>query len=158
MNIDLTEIRRKTSIVSDYIENLEQPIRDKYVARKQTYKLRHDSIQELRKLVNEFLIVAFSASWCKDCADQVPVLALIAETTGLEVRLFGGLKKDPLSHTGKWRIPPSPPEVTAFEVDKIPLMIVYDLCGQEIGRIVERPKLTPTLEQELLEIVKSRQH
>lgn len=82
---------------------------------------------------------------------------LIAEATGLEVRIFGGIKKDTLSHTSKWRIPPSPPEVTTFRVDRLPTIIVFDVDGKEVGRIEERPKTMPTLEQEICEIVKSRQ-
>jgi hypothetical protein len=78
----------------------------------------------------------------------------MAETTGLEVRVFGGLKRDPLSHTDKWRIPPSPPEVTTFRVDGIPLLVIVDNKGQEIGRVVESPKRCPTLEQEICEIIK----
>ncbi len=62
--------------------------------------------------------------------------------------------KDPLSHTSKWRIPPSPPEVITFNVDKIPLIIVFDVNGKEIGRIVESAKRCPTLEQELCEIIR----
>ena len=113
-------------------------------------------MEELQKFAGSFIIVAFSASWCKDCAEQIPVLGLIAEATGIEVRIFGGIKKDPLSHTSKWRIPPSP-EVTTFRVNTLPTIIVLDVDGEEVGRIEERPKTMPTLEQEICEIVKSRQ-
>jgi hypothetical protein len=74
----------------------------------------------------------------------------------MDVRIFGGLKKDPLSHTQKRRIPPSPPEVETFHIDKIPTIVVMSKEGKEIGRIVESPKLTPTLEQEICEIIKSQ--
>ncbi len=156
MNVDLCEIRRKTVPVGEYILSLEPVFKDKFLVKKHVYELQHDAVEELRKAADCFLVIVFSAGWCKDCAEQIPVLALLAEATGLEVRVFGGLKKDPLSHTSKWRIPPSPPEVTAFEVNAIPLMVVVDSSGNEIGRIVEKPKMKPTLEQELLEIVKSR--
>jgi hypothetical protein len=102
-------------------------------------------------------VVAFSAEWCKDCAVNIPVLALISEATGLEVRIFGGLKKDPLSHTRKWRIPPSPPEVEMFHVDKIPLIILFDKEGKEVGKIIENPREKPTLEEELIIISEQRQ-
>jgi thiol-disulfide isomerase/thioredoxin len=98
------------------------------------------------------VIVAFSAEWCKDCASSIPVLALISEATGLEVRIFGGLIKDPLNHTGKWRIPPSPIEVETFNVHKIPLIIIIDTDGREIGRIIEKPN-EPTIEEEILKII-----
>jgi hypothetical protein len=47
------------------------------------------------------------------------------------------MKKVPLSHAQKWRIPHSPPEVQAFDVDKIPPIVEVDDRGRELGRIVE---------------------
>jgi thiol-disulfide isomerase/thioredoxin len=157
MHINPTETRRKTLAADEYIDSLEQIFRDRFLARKRTYQLQCVAVGELQKSAGSFIIVAFSASWCKDCAEQIPVLGLIAEATGLEVRIFGGIKKDPLSHTSKWRIPPSPPEVTTFRVNTLPTIVVFDIEGKEVGRIEERPKTTPTLEQEICEIVKSRQ-
>ena len=153
MNTDLSEIRKKTVSVSQYIESLKQPFRDKFLTRRQTYQLKQEAINQLKKFANKYLVVAFSAEWCKDCAVNIPVLALISEATGLEVRIFGGLKKDPLSHTRKWRIPPSPQEVETFNVDKIPLVIVFDKQGKEIGKIIENPQEKPTLEEELVKII-----
>lgn len=156
MKVSLSEVRKRTVSVDEYINALEQPFKERYLARKQTYELRLETIDQLRKLADRYAVIVFSATWCKDCAENIPVLALIAESTGLEVRVFGGLMKDPLSHTCRWRIPPSPPEVVTFNIDRIPLMIIVDVNGQEIGRIVESPKRWPTLEQELYEIIKSR--
>ena len=84
-------------------------------------------------------------------------MAVINDASGLEVRVFGGLKKDPLGQGRKWRIPPSPQEVETFNVDKLPLIILADREGSEMGRIVENPTRRPTLEQELCEIIKSKQ-
>jgi hypothetical protein len=153
MNVDLSQIRKSAVTVSQYIESLKQPYRNKFLTRKQTYKLKQEAINQLRKFADRYIVVAFSAGWCKDCAANISVLALMSEATGLDVRIFGGLKKDPLSHTRKWRIPPSPPEVGAFQVDKIPLMILFDKEGREIGKIVENPREKPTLEEELVEII-----
>jgi thiol-disulfide isomerase/thioredoxin len=157
MNTNSSEIIKRTVSVNQYIESLKQPFRDKFLTRKQTYQLKQEAINQLKKFANKYIVVAFSAEWCKDCAVNIPVLALISEATGLEVRIFGGLKKDPLSHTKKWRIPPSPPEVETFNVDKIPLILIFDKEGKEIGRIIENPKRMPTLEEELYEIIKSGQ-
>ncbi|MGQ9623838.1 MAG: thioredoxin family protein [Candidatus Bathycorpusculaceae bacterium] len=153
MNVNLREIRSKTLSVKDYIENLKEPFRGKFLARKQTYVLNPEAVNKLKNLAKEYVIVVFSAEWCKDCAANIPVLTLISEATGLEVRIFGGLMKDPLSHTRKWRIPPSPSEVERFQVDKIPFIIVFDKNGVEIGRVIENPKKMPTLEQEILQII-----
>jgi thiol-disulfide isomerase/thioredoxin len=148
MNINLSEIRKKTVSASKYVDSLKSPFREKFLTRKHAYKLNQKAIGNIKKFADKYLIVAFSAEWCKDCAANIPVLALISEETGLEVRVFGGLMKDPLSHERKWRVPPSPPEVEIFNVDKIPLMILFDKEGKEIGRIVENPH-EPTLEEEL---------
>jgi len=152
MNVNFSEIRKKTVPVNQYMDSLKQPFREKFLTRKQTYQLKREVLTQLKKFANKYVIVAFSAEWCKDCAANIPVLALISEATGLDVRIFGGLKKDTLSRTRKWRIPPSPPEVETFNVDKIPLMILFDKEGEEIGRITESPR-EPTLEEELLKII-----
>jgi thiol-disulfide isomerase/thioredoxin len=153
MDINLSEIRKRTVSVSQYIESLKQPFRDKFLTRKQTYQLKQEAMNQLKKFANKYITVAFSAEWCKDCTANIPVLALISEATGLEVRIFGGLKKDPLSHTRKWRIPPSPQEVETFLVDKIPLIILFDKEGKDIGKIIEKPREKPTLEEELIQII-----
>lgn len=152
MDINLSEIREKTVFVNQYIETLTEPFQDKFLTRKQTYQPKIEVINQLKKFANKYVIVAFSAEWCKDCASNIPVLVSISEATGIEVRVFGGLKKDPLNPDRKWRIPPSPPEAEAFDVDKIPLILLYDNEGKEIGRIVENPQ-EPTLEEELLKII-----
>jgi thiol-disulfide isomerase/thioredoxin len=153
LNINLSETRKKTVSASQYINSLEEPFKEKFLARKQAYLLNKETISQLKKFANTHVVVAFSAGWCKDCSANIPVLALISEATGLEVRIFGHLKRDTLSHNKKWRIPPSPPEVETFNVDKIPLMIVFDQKGEDIGRIIENPVTEPTLEQELLRLI-----
>ena len=153
MNANLYEIRKSAVLVSGYFGGLDKPFQEKYLEKKRTYHLQTAAVDELKKHAHNYFIVAFSASWCKDCAQQIPVLALIAENTRLEVRVFGGLKGDPLSHTSKWRIPPSPPEVLTFNVEKIPLIIVFDQNGTELDRIAESPKRFPTLEQEICDII-----
>ena len=157
MSINLSEIRKKTVSVEQYMKSLAQPFNEKFLKRKQTYTLNQKAVNQLKKFANKYMVVAFSAEWCKDCAANIPFLALISEATGLEVGIFGGLKKDPLSHTRRCRIPPSPPEVETFNVDKIPLILIVDKEGKEIGRIIENPKHMPTLEEELYEIIKSQQ-
>jgi thiol-disulfide isomerase/thioredoxin len=155
MKANLAETRKKTVTVNEYINSLED-FREKFLTRKEAYKLNHEITNRLKQFAKNYFVVAFSAEWCKDCAANIPILALISEATSLEVRVFGGLKKDPLSRTRKWRIPPSPPEVETFSVDKIPLIIVFDMEGNEIGRVIENPK-EPTLEAELLKIISAGQ-
>jgi thiol:disulfide interchange protein len=152
MNINLSDVWKRTVSVKEYLDSLGEPFRERFLERKQTRTRNQLALDQLRKFADSYVIVAFSAEWCKDCTTNIPVLALISEATGLTVRIFGGLKKDPLSDTRKWRIPPSPPEVETFNVDKIPLIMLFDKKGVEIGRIIENPR-EPTLEEELLKII-----
>ena len=117
-------------------------------------QLDKELINQLRKIADRLFVVAFSAGWCKDCATNIPVLDLISEETGLEVRIFGGLMTDALNPDRKWRIPPSPPEVETFNVDFTPTIFVFDTESNEMGKIVENPKDGLSLEEEIYEIAK----
>ena len=135
------------------MNNLKEPFRQRFFEVKRDYRPDKESTTRLKEYANSHFIVVFSGDWCTDCAPVIAALAVINEVTGMEVRVFGGLKKDALSYAFKWRIPPSPPEVNTFGVDKIPLVLVFNDKGEQIGRIVEKPKHMPTIEQELVEIL-----
>ena len=156
--VDLEEIRRKTLSVDNYISFMSSPFREKFLDRKENYQLNHEVIEKLKEKANEYMVVVFSAEWCKDCAKNIPVLLLVSELTGLEVRLFGHLKRDPLNPKTQWRIPPSPPEVETFDVKKTPWILIFDKEGREIGKIVENPKYTGSVEEELLYLIGKRQN
>jgi thiol-disulfide isomerase/thioredoxin len=83
------EVGKRTVAARQYINTLEQPFQEKFLATKQTYQLQQTAIDQLRKFASKYVIVAFSAAWCKDCATVIPVLALINEATELEVRVLG---------------------------------------------------------------------
>lgn len=127
--------------------------KDKFLERKRTYQLKTDVLNELKKHAADYVLVAFSAEWCKDCAANIPILALLSEATGFEVRVFGGLKRDPLNPSRKWSIPPSPPEVETFHVNKIPHILIFNKKGERVGEIIENPREGLTLEEEILKIV-----
>lgn len=154
MQINLKEIRQKTVSLERYIDSLEEPFRQKFLETTTNYHPQPEATEQLKKLTPNYTLLVFSAAWCKDCAKNIPILFLISEATGIEARVFGNLKKDPLSHTRKWRIPPSPPEVETFKIDKLPSIIIINEKGIEIGRIVENPKNKPTLEEELVHLIK----
>ncbi len=150
---NLKLIMKRTVSVEKYINKMAQPFKKKFSERKLTYQLNEKAVQEIGSHAKDVVIVVFSAEWCKDCAPNVPVLALLAEKTGVKVRVFGGLKTDPLNPKEKWRIPPSPPEVKAFNVRKTPHIIVFDKQGKQLGTIIENPKPENTLEEEILHII-----
>lgn len=144
---------KRTVSVNKYINEMTQPFKEKFSRRKLTYQLSEEVVKKLRSYAKDVVIVVFSADWCKDCAANVPVLALLAERTGVKVRIFGGLKTDPLNPRERWRIPPSPQEVKTFDVQKTPHIIIFDTQGKPLGTIIENPKPENTLEEEILQII-----
>ena len=154
MRKTLSELEEKTVSVKDYLMRMSEPFRSKFLERMETYSLKKNVVEELRKYADKIFVVVFSAEWCKDCAANVPVLALLADKAGLNVRVFGGLKKDSLNPSEKWRIPPSPPEVKQFEVEKTPYIMIFHIDGQELGKIIENPSPNKTIEEEILQSVK----
>jgi len=120
---------------------------------KESYQLNKSTVDKLKRVADDYVVVVFSAEWCKDCVSNVPVLELISQATGLEVRVFGHIMKDALSTKEKWRIPPSHPEVKTFGVEKLPWIIFFDKKGEKVGKIIENPVHTGSIEEELLYIL-----
>ena len=152
-NYDLEKIRRNSLPVADYLISIEAE-HPSFSRRKSEHRLDSNTVGELKRHAGKALVVVFSAEWCPDCARNVPVLGLIAEATGLEVRVFGRLKRDTHNPKEIWRIPPSPPEVREFNVVKIPLIAILNKRGEKIGDIVENPPEGMSLEESLLNLLK----
>ncbi len=153
MKCDIAKIRKGSEAVHDYV-SAPSKAKDAFDKRRVEYKLDAAVVKELKKKAKDYMIVAFSAEWCPDCMRNVPVLNLLAEATGLDVRVFGHMMRDAKSNTRKWAIPPSPPEVEEFNVVKIPLIVILNKAGEKIGEVVENPPTGKTLEQALLDIMK----
>jgi thiol-disulfide isomerase/thioredoxin len=149
---DVPKLRRNSEPILVYLEGSKAKT-DRFMERFYGYKLDHEAAEKIRKHAGEAVVFVFSAEWCPDCYRNVPVLALIHEATGLEVRVFGHIMKDPKSNTRKWAVPPSPVEVEEFKVAKIPYIVVLDKRGVNMGEIVENPRPGLTLEEELLGIL-----
>jgi thiol-disulfide isomerase/thioredoxin len=152
---DLEKLVNNSENVSDYLltssnktmafkENLEK------------YKPDEETINKLKNYTEKVLLFAFSAEWCPDCQKHVPALGKIAVSTGIKVKIFGHLMRDPKRPKGYWSIPPSPPEVEMFNVRRIPTIIILDREGNGLGQIVENPPEGKTLEKALLAIIESR--
>lgn len=153
MKLELEAIRSNSESVADYLKSSEEKT-PKFTERKTTYKLDKDTIEKIKAYTGSAVVVVFSAEWCPDCYRNVPVLSLISEETGLEVRVFGHLMRNVTDPDEKWAIPPSPPEVKAFNVIKIPLITVLNKEGEKRGEIIENPPEGQTLERALLNILK----
>lgn len=153
---DLGRIRSSSEPIGEYLRTV---LKDhpNFARRYEEYHLDLQTIEEMKRFAEDHIMIVFSAEWCKDCAKNVPVLGLISEKTGMEIRVYGHLMRDPLNPKERWRIPPSPPEVREFEVVKIPLIIVLDKKGDRVGEIIENPPEGQSLEEAILKILKRSQ-
>ncbi|MFX1519017.1 MAG: TlpA family protein disulfide reductase [Promethearchaeota archaeon] len=149
---DLEKIRERTQSAYEFVSSLESC---KYVY--DNYHLNQEIVNELKKFVNDYTVVLFAATWCQDSRVGVPVFALLENEIGLEVRVFGEMEAAPFDRKHTWAIPPSPPEAEEWGVTAIPWIVVFDKNGQEVGKIIERPRWGMTMEAELLEIIKNSQ-
>ncbi len=153
---DLERIRSSSEPIGEYLQTV---LKDhpNFARRYEEYHLDMMTIDEMKRFAEDHIIIVFSAEWCKDCAKNVPVLGLISEKTGMEIRVYGHLMRDPLNPNERWKIPPSPPEVREFEVVKIPLIIVLNKKGDRVGEIIENPPEGQSLEEAILRILKRSQ-
>ncbi len=151
---DLTRLRKNSEGIADYLSSVsgEAPA---FAKRKREYRLNENITGELKRHSGEAVVIVFSAEWCPDCHSNVPVLGLLSEATGLDVRVFGYLKRDTKNPDKRWRIPPSPAEVREFNVIKIPLIVVLNKEGEKIGEIVEKPPEGKSIEEALLNILEN---
>ena len=149
---DIEELRRKSEPVSDHMSRV-GGASSPFTRHKEEYALEKTIIKDLKRYVENAVVIVFSAEWCPDCYRNVPVLSLISEATGLEVYVFGRLMRDAKNPEERWKIPPSPAEVKDFDVVRIPLIVVLNRDGAKIGEIIENPPEGQTLEEALLDIL-----
>ena len=150
---DLEKLRETSQTLKDYLASIAETAPG-FAKRITEYNLNERATKELMECTEGAVVIVFSAEWCKDCRRNVPVLGLIAEATGLEVRVFGHLMRNAKDPNERWSIPPSPGEVKEFDVVRIPLITVLNSNGEEIGEIVENPPECQSLEEALLDILK----
>ncbi len=150
---DLKRLKERSESVQDYLASIAETAPG-FAERRAEYRLDEQTATELGKRADDAVVIVFSAEWCKDCRRNVPVLGLIAEETGMEVRVFGHLMRNVKDFNERWSVPPSPPEVKEFDVVKIPLISVLDRNGVKVGEIVENPPEGQSLEEALLSILK----
>ncbi|MHA1967207.1 MAG: thioredoxin family protein [Candidatus Hodarchaeales archaeon] len=105
----------------------------------------------------DYILLIFSASWCKDCKLHLPEVSKIQESLlknhsyELEAIVISGLKFDSLNPNNTWKIPPTPEEVSVFNIVALPTLILIDKStNMEIGRITEHPQQKDSIEEELV--------
>ncbi len=136
-----------------YIDSMSAGYKGSFLRFAEDYKLKKDVVEKLRACVKDHNIVVLFADWCGDAKRAVPVLALLEKELGVRIAALGGMTKPPYGSSKFWAVPPSPKEVDVLNITSSPTVIVFNKDGEEIGRIKTRPKMTPTVEEEILKII-----
>ncbi|MHA1959536.1 MAG: thioredoxin family protein [Candidatus Thorarchaeota archaeon] len=153
----LADVTEDCPDCTTYIEEMmKTSYRGGFKRAREYYRLKIPSVEKLRKYEKEFTIVAVFADWCGDARKAIPVLSLLEENTAFEIRARGGMTKPPYGEEPKrnWAVPPSPAEVDTFGITSSPTILVFRKdTGEEVGRIKTRPRMTRTIEDEILKII-----
>jgi len=152
---DLADITQDAPSCVEYIDMMSPAYKAGFLRSKQDYILNSDAVKKLSDFAKEYHIVVIFADWCGDARKAVPVLSLIEEETGMKIVALGGMTKPPYGSDRFWAVPPSPVEVDIFDIRSSPTILVFNAKGEEIGRIKTRPKIAPTLEEELVVIIEN---
>ncbi|MHA1791104.1 MAG: TlpA family protein disulfide reductase [Promethearchaeota archaeon] len=138
-----------------YIEHIEnQKNQAKFIEKLSMSRIDPEVTKKLEHVIkkNKLQLVVFSASWCKDCQQVIPVLAKIYQETQIPIKQLGNVKVN-LKKPPQWHVPPSPPEINELDVKKIPAILILDQGNIEIARIYEQPPEGKSLEQHLLDTI-----
>ena len=149
----LSEIRPDAPTSNEALDSIKLAYRGGFIRQRDEYNLNPEAVEKLRGLINDYTSVILFADWCGDARRTLPVLALLEIELGKTFRALGGMTKPPYGSDKHWAVPPSPPEVDICDVTSSPTILIFGKDGNEVGRIKTRPKMTPTIEQEIVKII-----
>ncbi|MFX0108949.1 MAG: thioredoxin family protein, partial [Candidatus Hodarchaeota archaeon] len=156
MMVNLSDFAERTISAREYAESLDDKNKDLVMGMYNEYKLHPESLEELKTLLEGCTLVIMSAAWCKDCKNALPVLMHLDEMLGVKMFFFTEIKTAPLDPDHHWKIPPSPPEMEEWGVTAIPWIEIFNSEGKRLGTIIEKPTVKPTLEEELVHVLKHK--
>ncbi|MHA1932944.1 MAG: thioredoxin family protein [Promethearchaeota archaeon] len=147
----------------DYLKEYGEKIEFNY----KTYEPKLDIIEKISTLLKDkkqkLKIVALGADWCPDCNRNVPRMiknVKSMKSDNIDFKILYGIMVNALHKPGEtiWHKKRSPPEAVKaiFDLKKIPTFYFFNDKGELIGIIVENPKDSSTLEEDLLEILEDK--
>lgn len=130
----------------------------------ESYEPKSEIIEKIKKFLKskqeKLKIVALGADWCPDCLRNIPRMIKLAKdinTKDVSLKILYGIIVNALHKPGEtiWHKKRSPPEATdsKFALKAIPTFYFFNDAGDYIGVIVENPKWSSTLEEDILEIL-----
>ena len=149
----ISEIRPNAPSSTEALEIVKPAYRGGFMRQYNEYELNQEAVKTLKGLADEYSFVILFADWCGDARKALPVLALLEKEIGAKILALGGMTKPPYGSDKHWAVPPSPPEVDICDITSSPTILIFGKDGEEVGRIKTRPKMTPTIEQELVKII-----
>ena len=156
MKANLDDIRNRATTIRGYIETLGGKDQDILMEMYEEYNLDMQVVEELKDDLKDLSVVIFSAAWCGDCKNAMPVMLHLEEKLGLDVMVFGTIKTAPLDPNVKWAVPPSPPETNEWGVTAIPYFFFFNKEGEKVAILIEKPTIKDTLEAEILHVLRNK--
>ena len=140
---------------TDYIDSELSPMyKSRWLDEFNSYRLNEEAAGKLREYSTEYEIVVMFADWCGDARRAIPALAHLEVALNTKIRALGGMTKPGFGSDKFWAVPPSPLEVEIFDIRSSPTLLIFKKeTGEEIGRIKTRPKMTPTMEEEIVKVI-----
>mgnify|MGYP001030017408 CR=1 FL=1 len=130
----------------EYVNRLRNERAKREIKRRmQEYTLSRELVAEFDRIIEKHYIVLFAAPWSSECTAEVAVITKLSLETGsgLIIKIV-----DFDSHVDL---------AEELRVQRVPTAIVYDKRGKELGRFIEKTTLAPTVEEELLQIIRRSQ-
>ncbi len=152
-----SDIRPDSPSSNEAMDTIKPAYRGGFIRQRDEYQLNKDAVEKLRDLVSEYSIVILFADWCGDARRALPVLALLEAELDATFIALGGMTKPPYGSDKHWAVPPSPPEVDLCDITSSPTIMIFGKDGEEVGRIKTKPKMTSTIEEEIVKIIEDSQ-
>lgn len=149
----LNDVSPDYTSVTEYIDRMSAAQKGGFIRQRDAYNLNKDAVDILRSLKDSYRFIVFFADWCGDSRKAVPVLSLLEKELDIRIVALGGMTKPPYGSDRFWAIPPSPYEIETFDIRSSPTIIVFKATGEEVGRMKTRPRMTSTVEEELIWII-----
>ena len=126
----------------DYVNGIKNPtVRSTIKKRVQEYQPRSEIINKLSGLTDRYFFVVFATEWNADCRAQLPYLMklfMAANNAALNIKVIDFDENRDIADE--------------MSVLRIPTIIIHDRAWREIGRFIEKPRMS-TLEEEIWQII-----
>lgn len=153
---NLTRLKKNGLSVQEYVENLSGKSGQELKENIQKYEPKETVLKELAEKMRGYTVIVFSATWCKDCKINVAAfIKILQKRSDIKAVFFTGIKSAPLDPNIRWRVPPSPPEVKEFNLEKIPTFYILDSNGKVVATMIENPKYENSIEEELIHLIEN---